>query len=468
MSRAGVILSAEADGVVATFPGPMPRAAAGGENDPVTKTAVTGRLRAWLGPLLRPSGTVAPLSRRGQVFDVLLALSLGLAAIASGVGDEPARVEYHPVPDPPLPPPPFPGPAARPFLPIEEQQDGWAIVMLLVVVPLIVRRRYPLAALWAVLVMAPFMTDFHAALRLSFYACVIAAYSAAIYSPYRIPALASLPLAASLYSGLQSEAVPTVPDDTVSFLILLPIALAAEGLRRWKRRADEGRTRLSRLERIQAAALRRAAEQERARIARDLHDVVTHNVSMMVIQAGAARKVMDTTPEAAREALLAVEAGGRAALAELRHAMGLLTMATDGGAEADLAPQPDLDRLDALIHRVRDAGLPVALTTTGQPRPVPPGAGLAAYRVVQEALTNTMKHAVGATATVVVDHGTGRLRIEVTDTGGSPGASAATGNGHGLIGLRERLAVYGGTLQAGPRLTGGYRVEALIPLEDEL
>lgn len=441
----------------------MPEGAAGGENEPVTGVGRAGRLRRWLGLLLRPSGTVAPLSRWGQVFDVLLALGLSLAAIKAGIGDGPAN-HFEPAPPDPVTGPPLP--PARPFLPIEEQQSGWEIVMLLVVLPLVVRRRYPLAALWAVLIMAPFMEDFHAALRLSFYACVIAAYSAAIHSPYRIPALASLPLAAILYSQLQSSAVPTVPEDAVSFLILLPIAVAAEGLRRWRRRADEGRSRLSRLERVQAAELRRAAEQERARIARELHDVVTHNVSMMVIQAGAARKVMDATPDAAREALLAVEAGGRAALTELRHVMGLLTMET-AGTEADLTPQPDLDRLDELVRRVRDAGLPVGLTTTGQPRPVPPGIGLTAYRVVQEALTNTVKHAAGATATVLVEYGADRLRVEVTDSGGAPGASAATGDGHGLIGLRERLAVYGGTLRAGPRLTGGYRVEADIPLEDK-
>ena len=219
----------------------------------------------------------------------------------------------------------------EPFLPIEHDQAGWTVVMLLVVVlPLVLRRRYPLAVLWIVLGTAPLVSDYDAALRLSFYACVIAAYTAAVYSPYRVPALASLPVAALLYTQLREPAVPTVPDDAVPFLILIPIAVAADGLRRWKRRADEGRARLSTLEREQAEALRRAAEHERARIARELHDVVTHNVSVMVIQAGAARKVMDATPDQAREALLAVEAGGRAAMTELRHVMGLLTMDSDG------------------------------------------------------------------------------------------------------------------------------------------
>ena len=262
--------------------------------------------------------------------------------------------------------------------------------------------------------------------------------------------------------------MPTVPDSAVPFLILIPIAVAADGLRRWKHRADEGRARLAALEREQVEALRRATEHERARIARELHDVVTHNVSVMVIQAGAARKVMDATPDQAREALLAVEAGGRAAMAELRHVMGLLTMDSDGpdpAGGADLTPQPGLDRLGALVQRVRDTGVLVELTVAGQPRLVPPGIELTTYRIVQEALTNTVKHATGATATVIVEYGTDQLRVQVTDTGGTPGASAATGNRHGLIGLRERLAVYGGTLHTGSRPTGGYRVKAQIPLE---
>jgi signal transduction histidine kinase len=154
-------------------------------------------------------------------------------------------------------------------------------------------------------------------------------------------------------------------------------------------------------------------------------------------------------------------------MTELRHVMGLLTMDGDGGdpaATAGLMPQPGLDRLEALVQRVRDTGTPVELTVTGEPRPLLPGVELTAYRVVQEALTNTVKHAAGATATALIDYGTDELRVEVTDTGGRPSGSAATGNGRGLIGLRERLAVYGGTLHTGRRLSGGYRVTAQIPL----
>jgi signal transduction histidine kinase len=210
-------------------------------------------------------------------------------------------------------------------------------------------------------------------------------------------------------------------------------------------------------------------ERERARIARELHDVVTHNVSMMTVQAGAARKVMARSPGLAEEALLAVEAGGRAAMAELRHVMGLLTMATgpEGPAGPELAPQPGLDQVGTLAARVRDTGMPVELAVSGSPVPLPPGVDLAAYRVVQEALTNTVKHASGASVDILVDYKPSRLSLDIADSGGVPGQSAASGNGRGLIGLRERVSVHGGTVSAGPRAHGGYRVQVEIPLPVE-
>ncbi len=440
----------------------MPAATSIGQNDPVRDATVLGRLRDGVRRLVSRSGTLPPLSRRGQLFDVAVTLALVVAAIVAGDQDGPGPEE---VADPRVPPPVPRVP--DPFLPIESDQSGGTVLMFLVVMlPLVLRRRFPLAVLWAVLLTAPIAIDYTPALRLSFYACVIAAYTAAVYSPYRILALGSLPVAAVSYAVIQEEAAPTVPDSAVPFLILIPLAVVAEGLRRWKHRADEERARLSTLEREQAEALQRAAERERARIARELHDVVTHNVSVMVIQAGAARAVLQANPDEAREALLAVEAGGRAAMAELRHVMGLLTMDSDGADPAGtsgLAPQPGLDRLEALVQRVRDAGVPVEVGVTGQPRSLPPGIELTAYRVVQEALTNTVKHAAGASASVRIEYRPEALRIEVADTGGAPGTSAAAGNGRGLIGLRERLAVYGGTLSARRRLSGGYRVTAVIP-----
>jgi signal transduction histidine kinase len=198
-----------------------------------------------------------------------------------------------------------------------------------------------------------------------------------------------------------------------------------------------------------------------------LHDVVTHNVAVMLVQAGAARKMIDVSPDEARQAMLAVEAGGRAAMAELRHVMGLLAVTGDGPQPDDLAPQPSLAQLAALAGRVRDAGVPVELSVTGAPTPLPVGVDLAAYRVVQEALTNTVKHAPGARVQISVDYRPKALRVEVVDSGGTQtllDSPDVDGNGRGLVGLRERLAVYGGTLQAGARPTGGYRVSATIPV----
>jgi signal transduction histidine kinase len=241
----------------------------------------------------------------------------------------------------------------------------------------------------------------------------------------------------------------------VTFLGLSSVGLAANAIYTWRQRA---RT----LEHEQEATTRLAVDRERARLARELHDVVTHNVSVMVVQAGAARKVLDTAPELAKEALLAVEAGGRAAMNELRQAIGLLTIDAEG---IDLTPQPGLEQLPALAGRVRESGVPVTLVVAvPNALDVPAGIGLAAYRVVQEALTNAVKHAVGARVHVEVVADARMLRVDVADDGGEPDPHRH-GSGRGLAGLGERLAVYGGTLTAGPRPTGGFRVVAEIPLE---
>jgi signal transduction histidine kinase len=181
----------------------------------------------------------------------------------------------------------------------------------------------------------------------------------------------------------------------------------------------------------------------------------------MVVQAGAARSVLDSSPADARAALLAVEASGRTAMSELRHLLGLLAPA--GGDEAALVPQPGAGQVPSLVERVRAAGLSVELTVTGA-RDLPPGVDLAAYRVVQEALTNVIKHAGTARADVVLEYRPDDLLITVTDDG-RPGTGPAGAGGRGLIGLQERIGLYGGELDAGPRPGGGWRVRARIPLE---
>jgi signal transduction histidine kinase len=263
------------------------------------------------------------------------------------------------------------------------------------------------------------------------------------------------------------SSLPTVPNEYVPFALLLPVIVAANGRRAWQHRTAQQDLRLTRLEHDRAEAERLATERERARIARELHDVVTHHVSMMIIQAGAARKIMTHAPADAEEALLAVEAGGREAMTELRHVMGLLT--TDTGDTPPtgpaLTPQPGLHQLDLLIERVRDSGLPVQLDIHGDAEPLPAAIGLAAYRVIQEALTNTMKHTTDATATVELAYTGHQLSVTVTDTGSTIGPNPIRSSGHGLTGLRERVTLHGGVLHAGPQPAGGFEVRATFPLE---
>jgi signal transduction histidine kinase len=326
--------------------------------------------------------------------------------------------------------------------------------------PLALRRRYPLAVFWIVIGMAvvqPTSGDSLAKLA----ACAIAAYTAAAYSPYRPAATISVFGAAAGVAGLYENAIPNIPKVIGAFLLILPIAAAGISMRSLRVRVADAQQRELTLEQEQAQAMQLAAERERARIARELHDVITHNVSVMLVQAGAARKVMSRAPDQATTALLAVEAAGRAAMTELQHTMGLL--APD--AEAQLAPQPGLAELGQLIGRVRATGMQVDLTETGDAKPLGPGSDLAAYRVVQEALTNTAKHAAGAAACVRLAYSPGGLIVEVDNVEGRRSAQAADGNGRGLIGLRERLAACGGQLYAGPRGDGGFRVRAVIPLQ---
>ncbi len=241
----------------------------------------------------------------------------------------------------------------------------------------------------------------------------------------------------------------------------LILAICWQGGREMRRRRLE----LQRL-RAHAAALeqereekaRMAAAEERARIARELHDVVAHSVSVMVVQAQAADRVLEGDEPAARELLGSIETTGRQALAELRRLLGLLRRFE----AADLAPQPSLRHLDGLVAQVRDAGLPVELVVQGEPPALSPGVDLSAYRIVQEGLTNALKHAGRAHARVVVRYAPGEIQLEVADDGAGNGTG--TGAGHGLAGMRERVAMYGGELESGPRADGGYVLRARLPL----
>ena len=206
---------------------------------------------------------------------------------------------------------------------------------------------------------------------------------------------------------------------------------------------------------------RAAVADERARIARELHDLVAHSMGVIVLQAQGAQRSLDADPGRARTALESIESAGRSGLAELRRLLGLLTWPTEAPMDE---PQPSLDRLDELVAGVREAGARAHLTVTGEVRQLPAGVELTAYRVAQEALTNVLRHAPGAAARVSADYGRDRITVTVTDDG--PGRTAATeGSGRGLVGMRERVALYGGELEAGPAPAGGFRVVARLSIE---
>jgi len=225
--------------------------------------------------------------------------------------------------------------------------------------------------------------------------------------------------------------------------------------------AHEARERAARAEREREERARLAVSDERARIARELHDVVGHSVSVMTVQASAVRRLLREHQGKEREALEVVEQTGREALAEMRRMVGVLRRPEEAPA---LAPQPSLQHLDRLVAHAREAGLPVEVRLEGTPKPLPTGLDLTAYRLVQEGLTNALKHAQAQRAEVVVRYGDGYVELTVTDDGRVVGGGDGDGGGHGLVGMRERVSVYGGELEAGRRAEGGFRLRARLPI----
>ena len=233
---------------------------------------------------------------------------------------------------------------------------------------------------------------------------------------------------------------------------------AAFSLRRLAQRARESQRRAVEAE---VAATRQALEavvEERARIARELHDIVAHAVSTIVVQAGAAEQVVEDDPALARASLETIRSTGAAALAEMRRLVTVLREEDDTGS---LEPQPGLAALPALFESLHSSGLEVDLAVTGDVRPLAPGLDLAAYRIVQEGLTNVRRHSAARRAEVRLAYGAAEVRLEVHDAG-PPAASASEAGGHGLVGIRERVALYGGSLTAGPDGTGGFRLCAML------
>ncbi|HWK29065.1 MAG TPA: sensor histidine kinase [Solirubrobacter sp.] len=281
---------------------------------------------------------------------------------------------------------------------------------------------------------------------------IVMCYTLAAYAPRR-EALAGLAVAFCAFAAITFS----VPQLRVWHDLLLNVAClaAAIGFGRVVRRL-RGRTRTLTQQVEQHDA---AVTLERARIARELHDVIAHSVSVMGVQAAAAEQVLARDPERAREPLRAIQEAARDSIEELRRLLGVLR---DPQASAALVPQPGLADLDALVAQMRAAGLPVELRTEGVPGKLSPGVELSVYRVVQEALTNTLKHAGPVDTTVLLRHRRSSIEVLITDRGGARDGNG-DGTGHGLIGMRERVALYGGTLTAAPVPGGGYAVRGTVP-----
>jgi signal transduction histidine kinase len=257
-----------------------------------------------------------------------------------------------------------------------------------------------------------------------------------------------------------------LPGHTAGDLVLIPSVFALGWLggfafRERDVQAAEAEERAVQAEREREAAARIAVAEERARIARELHDIVAHALSVMVLQVGAVRHKLPDLPDEDRDALEDVERTGRTALAEMRRLLGAMR---ERGRGAELEPQPGLENLDALVARVRSAGLPVRLDVEGDPVPLPRALDLSAYRIVQEGLTNVLKHAEASHAEVVVRHRPDTLQLEIRDDGHGPASS--DGLGHGLVGIRERVKLYGGEMSAGPANGGGFVLSASLRLTD--
>ena len=251
--------------------------------------------------------------------------------------------------------------------------------------------------------------------------------------------------------------------NAVTFIVVpgLAMLIARRAVRDRELRAEALAARAELLERERELHAREAVAEERALIARELHDLVAHHVSVMVVQAGAERHALGDEHPATREALGSIEQAGRQALAEARRLLGMLRR--NGDADG-LEPQPGVEQVDLLVDQLQRAGLPVTYAVEGHQTPLPAGVDLCAYRVIQEALTNVLKHAGPAHAEVLVRYEPSALDIRVCDDGRGSAPANGDGTGHGLIGMRERVSLYGGHLQTGPGEDGGFEIRARIPL----
>jgi signal transduction histidine kinase len=339
--------------------------------------------------------------------------------------------------------------------------------------PLACRRRWPMPVLVVIVVPLSALAILDYSTGVAAVSLLIAVYTVAVHCA-RPVALAGL--AATSAAWLVIVDANKHKEGAVDVIAILGVTFAAWAFGRSVgfRRAytAELEARAERLERSQEADTVAALAEERGRIARELHDVVAHHVSVMTVQASAAQRMLGLDPSRSREAMAAVEETGRAALTEMRRIVGVLRSPREDKGKvngATLGPQPGVGELDDLVTQVREAGLDVEFAVEGQCRALAPGVDLAAYRIVQEALTNTLKHAGPTRSKVLLRYDSSELLVRVVDDGHGLAASLSDSPskplGHGLLGMRERVSLYGGRLYAGPRAGGGFEVLARIPLE---
>jgi signal transduction histidine kinase len=341
----------------------------------------------------------------------------------------------------------------------------FAVLLLLATLPLALRRVAPAVSLLviagALVLAALLVSNSHGIPVEIFLALLLAFYSVGAHCDDRnavyVGAVALGSIAAADLgrpSFFNSSGSPR-PSAWLAFAIAW---LVGRDLRRRRQRVVGLADRAAQLEREREEEARRAVAEERARIARELHDVIAHGVSVIVVQAQAGPHLVGD-PERVRGVFSTIESSARDALVELRRLLGVLR---SGDEKLAIGPQPGLASLEALVEQVRTSGLPVELRIEGEPVRLPAGIDLSAYRIVQEALTNVVKHAGDAAAEIVIRYASAELELDIFDDGGT--AVSVNGSGHGLIGMRERVALYGGTLDVGPREEGGYAVRARLPL----
>jgi signal transduction histidine kinase len=336
----------------------------------------------------------------------------------------------------------------------------------LIVLPLLARRRFPFAAPAGVWLLAAALSFVDGRLVV-FTATASVAGLAAAFLLGRLHDGLRARLGLLVVLGGAATIVYNNPTHAAAELVFSPLLFAVGwvagfAVRERSQQAEAAEERATRAELEREAAARVAVAEERARIARELHDIVAHAVSVMVLQVGAVRHKLPDALAEDRDALTSVERAGRMALAEMRR---LLSAMRREGEEAELVPQPGLDGLDALLDEIGRAGLPVELHVDGQPFPLPRGIDLSAYRIVQEGLTNVLKHAHASDADVIVRYRPDELGIEVRDNG--QGHRPSDGLGHGLVGVRERVKIYGGQMSAGTSADGGFVLTTRLPLGGE-